>query len=110
MIQISSHRPLELKAFYSDVVGLEIDENVGGFKVGSGFIVIDSHDDVSGPNDQPARFLVNLFVDDIASEQARLVAAGVPMIRDRGKEFWGATISTFIDPDGNYFQLIEFRP
>ena len=54
--------------------------------------------------------LINFFVDDIDAEQKRLQAQGVPCIRDKGKEYWGGVISTFIDPDGNYIQLIQFRP
>lgn len=54
--------------------------------------------------------LINMFVEDIAAEQARLQAQGVTFIREQGKEYWGGVISTFLDPDGNYLQLIEFRP
>ena len=39
-----------------------------------------------------------------------MARAGAKVIRDRGKEYWGGIISTFEDPDGNYFQLIEFSP
>jgi hypothetical protein len=39
-----------------------------------------------------------------------LEAKGVQFIRTQGKEWWGGTISTFVDPDGNYIQLLEFRP
>lgn len=31
-------------------------------------------------------------------------------IRTAGREPWGGVISTFADADGNYCQLIEFRP
>lgn len=53
---------------------------------------------------------MNLFVNDVAAEQARLEKQGVQFIRSQGREFWGGIISTFIDPDGNYAQLIEFKP
>lgn len=109
-IQISSSDPEALKAFYKDVVGLQVDDVVGGFKIGDGHLLIDAHDQIDGPNTQPARFLVNFFVADIDAEQARLEAQGVTFIRDKGHEYWGGIISTFLDPDGNYAQLIEFRP
>lgn len=54
--------------------------------------------------------MINFFVQDIDAEQARLEAAGVRFLRDKSKEYWGDIISTFTDPDGNYAQLIEFRP
>jgi predicted enzyme related to lactoylglutathione lyase len=54
--------------------------------------------------------LLDFFVDDLAAEQKRLEAAGVRFVRKEGKEYWGGVISTFLDPDGNYVQLIEFRP
>ena len=53
--------------------------------------------------------LINFFVDDLTSELARLENAGVEFIRTAGKEEWGGVISTFVDPDGNYSQLIEFK-
>jgi len=52
--------------------------------------------------------LVDLVVDDVAAEQARLEGQGVSFIRSQGKEEWGGTISTFADPDGNYCQLVQY--
>jgi predicted enzyme related to lactoylglutathione lyase len=54
--------------------------------------------------------LVNFFVDDLQAEQSRLEGQGVRFIRTAGREEWGGVISTFLDPDGNYCQLIEYRP
>lgn len=54
--------------------------------------------------------LINFFVEDLAAEQKRLEAEGVRFIRTAGKEYWGGVISTFVDPDGNYAQLIQFNP
>jgi hypothetical protein len=31
-------------------------------------------------------------------------------IRTQGREDWGGVISTFLDPNGNYLQMIEFNP
>ncbi len=109
-IQLSSPRPDVLKDFYRDVVGLEEDPVVGGFKINGGHLLIAAHSEVSGPNVEPARFLLNFFVSDIDAEQERLQSKGIRFIRDKGREYWGGIISTFSDPDGNYCQLIEFRP
>ena len=54
--------------------------------------------------------LIDFFVEDIAAEQARLKSHGVKFIREEGKEHWGGVISTFLDPDGNYCQLIQYKP
>ena len=62
------------------------------------------------PPRSPPRMLLDFFVDDLAAEQKRLEAAGVKFIRTAGKEQWGGVISTFLDPDGNYCQLIEYKP
>jgi predicted enzyme related to lactoylglutathione lyase len=51
-----------------------------------------------------------MFVEDVAAEQARLEAQGVEFIRKQGREYWGGIISTFLDPDGNYAQILEYRP
>lgn len=51
-----------------------------------------------------------MFVADLQSEQARLEKSGVKFIRNAEREYWGGVISTFLDPDGNYCQLIEFKP
>ena len=58
---------------------------------------------------EPQRALINFMVEDLKAEQSRLKAAGVQFIREEGKEEWGGTISTFLDPDGNYCQLVEFK-
>jgi hypothetical protein len=31
-------------------------------------------------------------------------------LRSQGKEWWCGVISTSQDPDGNYCQIIEYRP
>jgi predicted enzyme related to lactoylglutathione lyase len=53
--------------------------------------------------------MINLEVDDIEGEVARLkkkkvkVIAGIYHIQDYGY------IATFEDPDGNYFQFVQVR-
>jgi predicted enzyme related to lactoylglutathione lyase len=113
ILNINGERPDELMRFYRDIVGLppHPDENRESTLVAAGMeIVFDTHSEVRGPSLQPARHLLNLFVDDLAAEQARIEAQGVKFIRKAGREYWGGVISTFADPDGNLCQLIEFRP
>ena len=110
-INITSEHPERLHEFYRDVVGLPENDRKDAFLVGADAqILIDGHSETKGPAKEPQRVLINLFVADIAKEQAALEAKGVKFIRDKGKEFWGGVISTFVDPDGNYVQLLEFNP
>lgn len=110
-INLNSQDPDRLFAFYRDVVGFPEDEDSGGLTVSQGVhLFADAHSEISGPTKEPARVLINFFVDDLKAEQARLEAASVPFIRKEGVEYWGGIISTFVDPDGNYCQLMEFHP
>jgi predicted enzyme related to lactoylglutathione lyase len=111
-INITSENPERLAAFYRDVVGLPPHPVIGegAFIAGESALLIDGHSEVHGPAKEPQRVLVNFFVDDLAAEQARLEAQGVRFIRTAGREYWGGVISTFLDPDGNYIQLLEFKP
>jgi predicted enzyme related to lactoylglutathione lyase len=111
-INLTSENPERLTAFYRDVVELPKAEGMGenSFSVAGAVIGIDGHSEIKGPAKEPQRVLIDFFVDDIKAEQARLEARGVKFIRKEGKEYWGGIISTFLDPDGNYCQLIEYRP
>jgi predicted enzyme related to lactoylglutathione lyase len=112
ILNINSDDPIRLAAFYRDIVQLPPIPDMGesAFDAGSGAaLIIDGHPEITGPTREPARYLVDFMVDDLAAEQARLEAAGVRLIRTAGQEPWGGVISTFVDPDGNYAQLIEFK-
>ena len=112
ILNINSADPVRLAAFYRDTVQLPRIPQMGesAFDAGGGTaLIIDGHSEISGPAKEPARYLLNFMVDDLAAEQARLEAAGVRFIRTAGREEWGGVISTFLDPDGNYAQFIEFK-
>jgi predicted enzyme related to lactoylglutathione lyase len=112
LINVNSENPERLHKFYRDVVGLKPNPDMGesALMAAQTPFLIDGHSDVHGATREPARVWHNFFVDDLASEQKRMEAAGVKFIRTAGKEPWGGAISTFIDPDGNYGQLIQFDP
>ena len=109
-IQITSENPDRLKSFYRDTVGLPNVPEMGdgAFAVGGANLFVDGHSETRGQVKEPQRMLVDLVVDDVAAEQARLEGQGVEFIRREGKEEWGGTISTFLDPDGNYCQLVQY--
>jgi predicted enzyme related to lactoylglutathione lyase len=113
IVNVTSEDPDRLKKFYTDVVGLPPNPNIGegAYEIapGSSFI-IDGHSAVKGAAKEPARVLIDFFVEDLKAEQERLKSQGVKFIREEGKEYWGGVISTFLDPDGNYCQIIEYRP
>ena len=82
-------------------------EGDGPIELGGFHLVIDERDDVSHTNGEPGRVILNFHVDDIDEVAARLDAAAVTWrtpVEDRGF----AKIGTFLDPDGNYLQLVQF--
>lgn len=103
IINITTTNPRALYEFYRDVVGLDVVEDMGELALSGGgtTFAFDTHSEIKGGAREPQRYLVNFMVADIDPEHDRLVKAGVPCIRDRGLEFWGGIISTFVDPDGN---------
>jgi predicted enzyme related to lactoylglutathione lyase len=113
ILNINSEDPQALFAFYRDVVGLPPHadpDRESTLMAGGVELVFDSHSAVRGKAPQPGRMLVNFFVADVGAEQRRIESHGVTFIRSSGREYWGGIISTFADPDGNYCQIIEFRP
>jgi predicted enzyme related to lactoylglutathione lyase len=112
LLNITSEDPERLKAFYGDVVGLEKNPDMGddAFRAGGATLAIDGHSETKGATKEPQRYLIDFFVEDVKAERERLEGKGVQFIRKEGKEWWGGIISTFPDPDGNYCQIIEYRP
>ncbi|MEO8539964.1 MAG: VOC family protein [bacterium] len=112
-IQLATSDVPRLYGFYKHVVGLPDREDMGpdSFALGADttFSIVD-HSDISGPTKEPARFILDLWVDDLDAEQSRLKAAGVNFSREKGFEHWGGFISTFADPDGNLVQVIQYKP
>ena len=110
-INITSEQPQVVGAWYRDVLelpGAEMGELA--FDVGGAALLIDGHSETHGKAREPQRVLINFMVDDLEGERQRLLERGVEFIRPPDREAWGGLISTFLDPDGNYLQLIEYRP
>ena len=108
-ICLNSNDPDRLFAFYHDIIGLKAKPELGPRELdlgGAGTLGIDGHSEIHGPDKEPARFILSLFVEDAKAERERLEALGVRFIRKEGIEYWGGIISTFIDPDGNYCQMV----
>ena len=111
-INLATTDPGRLYSFYKDTLGLAVAEDMGEFALSAGGVTLAfaTHSEIKGGAKEPQRYLVSFMVEDIDREHDRLIAAGVPCIRDRGLEFWGGIISTYVDPDGNFVQVLQFDP
>ena len=78
VVNVTSEQPQQLTAFYRDIVGLGPNPDIGeaAFDAGGTAFLIDGHSETKGPAKEPQRVLLNLFVDDLASELPRLVPVG----------------------------------
>ena len=109
-IMIGSEKPDALAAYYGRLVGKPTMEDGGfsGWQIGTGWLVVGPHDQVSGSNPQPGRLMWHLETQDIAADFARLRDAGAIVVREpyHPGESDEMSIATLEDPDGNYFQLM----
>jgi predicted enzyme related to lactoylglutathione lyase len=108
----SAERHAALAAFYRDVLRLPVRRDRPGFasfEWGDVRLTITVHDGVHGPARDPLRLMVNLTVDDLDAEHARLARAGVPVQRAPEHEDWGGWVATYEDPDSNVVQLFQLQ-
>jgi predicted enzyme related to lactoylglutathione lyase len=108
-ILIGSEDAEALKAYYTRLFGEPGFDDGGyfGWQLGSGYLTVGPHSEVSGKNAQPGRLIWNLESADVKGDFERLKAAGAIVVREPydfegSPGFW---IATLADPDGNYFQL-----
>lgn len=115
-VLLSTGNSKKLADFYKNVVGIkctdewemgEKGETVYGFADVS--LYINPHSGIKGKAKDPSRFMLNLEVDDIEKEVKRLKKAKVKVKQDIYHIEGYGLIATFIDPDGNYFQLVQVR-
>jgi predicted enzyme related to lactoylglutathione lyase len=109
-ILIGSADPKRLVDYYTKLFGKPAmaDGDYTGWLLGSGFVSIGPHSEVSGKNAQPGRLIWNIETADVEGEFARMKAAGAIVIREPyGFEGYpDSRIATLADPDDNYFQLM----
>jgi predicted enzyme related to lactoylglutathione lyase len=113
VVTLHSEQPDAMIAFYEHVVGLTPNNDVtpGAFMAGSSDFVafiIEGHSEIKGPSKEPQRVLLNFIVANLRAEQQRLETQGVKFIRGATDEAGVGLFATFLDPDGNYCQLVEF--
>ena len=115
-ILIGSADPGRLTEYYSKLLGEPAFSEGGytGWQLGSGWVTIGPHDQVSGKNAQPGRLIWNLETADVRGEFERMKAAGAIVVREPYTMDEDTTdsgfIATFANPDDNYFQLMSPMP
>ncbi len=110
-ILIGSEDPQRLAEYYTKLFG-EPAWNGGGYigwQIGSGFVTVGPHDQVSGKNAQPGRIIWNIETPDVKTEFERMKEAGAIVVAEPYSfegypDMW---IATLADPDDNYFQLMS---
>ena len=116
-ILIGSEDPDRLVEFYTRMLGDPAMAEGGytGWQVGSGWVTVGPHSEVSGQNQQPGRLIWNIETPDVRGEFERMRGAGATVVAepysmdDQGSTDSGA-IATLADPDGNLFQLMSPMP
>jgi predicted enzyme related to lactoylglutathione lyase len=113
-ILIGSADPGRLVEYYTKVFGEPgfSDGGYTGWQIGSGFVTVGAHDQVTGNNAQPGRLIWNIETPDVKGEFERMKAAGAIVVREPyGFEGYpDSAIATLADPDDNYFQLMTPMP
>lgn len=114
-ILIGTADPQRLADYYTKLFGKPTMEDGGytGWMIGSGFVAVGPHSEVSGKNPQPGRLIWNIESTDVRGDFDRMKAAGAIVVREP-YSFEGmpnSLIATLADPDNNYFQLMTpFSP
>jgi predicted enzyme related to lactoylglutathione lyase len=110
---IGTENPDKLKDYYTKLFGKPGFDEGGyfGWQIGSGLLSFGPHDQVKGKNPTPGRIIWNITAADVKAEFAKLKAAGATVVKEPYEmgDVPGqmVTISTFSDPDNNYFQLMS---
>jgi predicted enzyme related to lactoylglutathione lyase len=109
-ILIGSADPQRLVDYYTKLFGEPTMSEGGytGWLIGSGFVTVGPHSEVSGKNAAPGRLIWNIETTDVQGTYERFKAAGASVVTEP-YSFEGAPdswIATFADPDDNYFQLV----
>lgn len=112
-ILIGSDDPQRLVDYYTKLFGTPAmaDGGYTGWQLGTGWVTVGPHSEVSGKNAQPGRLLWNIETADVKGEFDRMKAAGAIVVTEpygfEGDEAGAMSIATLADPDNNYFQLMS---
>ena len=110
-ILIGSEDPQRLVEYYTKLFGdpAFADGGYTGWQIGTGWVTIGPHDEVTGSSVHPGRVIWNIESADVKGDFERFKAAGATVIREPygpegSPDGW---IATLADPDDNYFQLMS---
>jgi predicted enzyme related to lactoylglutathione lyase len=108
-ILIGSAEPQRLVDYYTKLFGKPgmSDGGYTGWQLGSGFVTVGPHDEVTGKNAHPGRLIWNIETPDVKAEFDRMKAAGAIVVREpySFEGYPDSLIATLADPDDNSFQL-----
>lgn len=106
-VLIGSENAPRLAEYYTKLLGEPgfAEGGYTGWQLGSGYLTIGPHSEVTGLSPQPGRIILNFETADVQGDFARLEAAGAIVVA-KPYEMGGGWIATLADPDGNYFQLM----
>jgi predicted enzyme related to lactoylglutathione lyase len=110
-ILIGSEDPQALVDYYTKLFGEPgfVDGGYTGWQIGTGYVTVGPHSEVTGKSVHPGRVIWNIETADVRGEFDRFKAAGAIVVAEP-YGFEGDSddaIATFADPDGNYFQLMS---
>ena len=109
-VLIGSENPDRLAEFYTGLFGKPAMEDSGytSWQLGTGWLTVGAHDQVTGKNMHPGRVIWNLETQDVQAEFERMKAAGAIVVREPYNPGGPPEmlIATLADPDDNYFQLM----
>jgi predicted enzyme related to lactoylglutathione lyase len=102
-----------LAGYYTRLLGAPAFSDGGytAWQIGSGWVTVGPHSEVKGANPAPGRLIWNIESADVKGDFERMKAAGAIVVKEPyefdadGQFEDAASIATFADPDGNYFQL-----
>jgi predicted enzyme related to lactoylglutathione lyase len=112
-VLIGTENPQRLKDYYTKLFGKPNWDDGGyfGWQIGTGSMTVGPHDQVKGKNSAPGRLIWNIETADVKGQFNKLKAAGATVVKEPyqmgeppGQDMW---ITTFSDPDDNYFQLMS---
>lgn len=109
-VMIGTMQPKAMVSFYSGVLGkapdmVDADAGFSGWQVGSSYLSVLQHSEMTGKTRDPGRVLINFETAQVKEEFERIKALGATVVREP-YQMGDGWLATLADPDGNYFQLV----
>lgn len=95
-----------MSKFYTDILGF-VKNEFGGYEKHGLTLYFDRHSKAAKTNPEAFRHMLTLQVPDIKVVYADLKEKGLTFVREIESEDWGGQFATFVDPDGNFVQIVQ---